>query len=88
MKSKNPGLQAVSAGFTAARAGSSVHEESKPKRRPTQPDDVPMSIRLPKPMHKQLKKLAYDNEVPIHGMILEGIALFLRSKGVENVSSI
>ena len=79
---KNPGLAAVRAGAEAAKANTPAVATDLPKRRPSQPDDVPMSIRLPKPMHKELRRLAFEQEISINSMILEGIRSFLRSKGL------
>ena len=84
--SKKRGLGlGVHQGTVAAALNASVvqDEETRPKRRTARPDDVPMSIRLQKELYEELRRLSFEERVPIHSMILDGIRIFLKSKGIE-----
>jgi hypothetical protein len=43
---------------------------------------VAISLRLPRAMHEELRRLAFEDRTPMHGMILDGVRLFLRGKGI------
>ena len=86
MKLKNPGLSArqgtVNAAIAAATTTASASSEEKaPRRRQRAFDDVPLSIRLPKAAHEELRRLNFETRTPIHSMILEGIAMYLKANG-------
>ena len=75
---KNPGLGARMGSVEAALAVSRV--EAPSVSRP--PDSVvPLSVRLPRPIHDALRKIAYDRRVSIHSLILEGIVTVIKEKG-------
>ena len=84
---KNPGLSArqgtVNAAIAAAGTTLLPAEEKAPRRRTRSDDDVPLSVRLPKVVHDELRKINFETRRPIHGMILEGIGLFLAEKGAS-----
>ena len=81
---KRPGLTArnssVQAALTAARG-----TEAKPPATPAQPPKkgkpVGLSVRLEAELHDELRRLAFDERVSIHALLLEGIDLVLRKRG-------
>ena len=80
--SKNPGLQARKGTVQAAIEASRTLEPAETgKRRSRQADDVVVTVSLPKAVHDELRRLQFEQRRPIHGMILAGIAMFLKSEG-------
>lgn len=89
---KNPGLSAISSRMTpldAALAASraAVHPTTATGAIPTSDSDskaaapVPISVRLPKAMHEDLRRIAFEKRVSIHSLILEGVEKVVAEKG-------
>jgi hypothetical protein len=77
---KNPGLGARMSTVAAALAASENPEPTAPASRDK---PVALSLRIPPPIHEELRRLAYETRTPIHTMIMEGIGMYLRTKGGE-----
>jgi hypothetical protein len=56
-----------------------------PKERPS---IVHSSIYLPKPVYETLRKIAFDQHVKIHDLLMEGIDLVLRRRGYQSIESL
>jgi hypothetical protein len=66
----------------------SVMARKPPKIAP--PPDVPfrsISVRMPTPMHEQLRELAFQTRIPQHTLIIEGINLMFRRYGRDTVAA-
>jgi hypothetical protein len=51
-------------------------------RRPNErPSVVHSSLYLPRPVHEALRKIAFDERLKIHDLVLEGIDAMLRRRG-------
>lgn len=59
---------AVAAGFAAA-TGSSLPEPAEPEA-PAKADVVALNIRLPKDMHRTLRRIAFDEETSINTLLI------------------
>jgi len=49
---------------------------------------VHSSLYLPEPVYEALRKIAFDERVKIHDLVLEGIDLALRRRGYPSVESL
>jgi len=57
-------------------------------RRPNErPSIVHSSIYLPEPVYEALRKIAFDEHLKIHDLVLEGIDLVLRRRGYPSIDS-
>ena len=58
-------------------------------RTPTErPSIVHSSLYLPEPVYEALRKIAFDERVKIHDLVLEGIDAALRRRGYPSVESL
>ena len=71
--SKNPGLGARSEAIKAASIAS--HKSASKVEPETEGGLVRASLRLPKQLHEQLRTIAFNERIPIHDLLLEGVAL-------------
>jgi hypothetical protein len=46
------------------------------------------SIYLPVPVHEALRKIAFDERVKIHSLVMEGIGVVLRRRGYPAIESL
>jgi hypothetical protein len=46
------------------------------------------SLYLPEPVYKALRKIAFEERLKIHNVVLEGIDLALRRRGYPSVESL
>lgn len=69
---KNPGLRArarfISAGLTAANA-----QPAKARPKADGGEGKNITARIPGPIHKDLRRIAYEKERSIQSLILEGL---------------
>ena len=84
---KRPGLAArngaVQAALNAAKTtapppatmAKEILEESKPKAKP-----VGLTVRLDPATHEELRRIAFNERVSIHALLLEGIDLVLKNR--------
>ncbi len=57
---------------------------ARPERRPI----VHSSLYLPEPVYEALRKIAFEERLKIHDVVLEGIELALRRRGYPSVESL
>ncbi len=58
-------------------------------RTPTgQPSIVHSSIYLPEPVYEALRKIAFDERLKIHDLVMEGIDLVLRRRGYPSIDGL
>jgi hypothetical protein len=58
-------------------------------RTPTErPSIVHSSLYLPEPVYEALRKIAFDERIKIHDLVLEGIDLALRRRGYPSVENL
>jgi hypothetical protein len=58
-------------------------------RKPTErPSIVHSSLYLPEPVYEALRKIAFDERVKIHDLVLEGIDAALRRRGYPSVENL
>jgi hypothetical protein len=65
-------IKAISAARTPTERSSIVHS----------------SLYLPEPVYEALRKIAFDERVKIHDLVLEGIDAALRRRGYPSVESL
>ena len=58
------------------------------RRQPARPSIVHSSLYLPEPVYEALRKIAFDERLKIHDVVLEGIDLALRRRGYPSVESL
>ena len=58
------------------------------RRQPERPSIVHSSLYLPEPVYEALRKIAFDERVKIHDLVLEGIDAALRRRGYASVESL
>ena len=68
--SKNPGLGARMGDLGAVLA---VNTTTAAAPVPAEEKPVAISIRFPKAIHEDLRRIAYEERVSIHSLILEGV---------------
>ena len=52
------------------------------------PSIVHSSLYLPEPVYEALRKIAFDERLKIHDLVLEGIDLALRRRGYPSVENL
>jgi hypothetical protein len=55
---------------------------------PKTPATVHTSLYLPGPVHDALRKIAYDEHVKIHDVVIEGIDAALKRRGYPSIESL
>ena len=58
------------------------------RRQPGRPSIVHSSLYLPEPVYEALRKIAFDERLKIHDIVLEGIDLALQRRGYPSVESL
>ena len=77
MKRKDAGLSARQQSVAAAL---SAQKTAATQDTPEGAVFVITSVRLPKQIHRELRKIAFDNETSIHALVMEGIDLLLAKR--------
>jgi hypothetical protein len=67
-----------------AHAGATAAVRSLPER----PSIVHSSLYLPEPVYEVLRKIAFEERLKIHDVVLEGIDAGLRRRGYPSVESL
>jgi hypothetical protein len=57
-------------------------------RQTERPSVVHSSLYLPEPVYEALRKIAFEERLKIHDIVLEGIDLALRRRGYPSVESL
>jgi hypothetical protein len=58
-------------------------------RKPTErPSVVHSSLYLPEPVYEALRKIAFDERIKIHDLVMEGIDMALRRRGYTSIKSL
>jgi hypothetical protein len=70
---------------TAAKHARSTGATRMPTERPS---TVHSSLYLPEPVYEALRKIAFDERVKIHDLVLEGIDAALRRRGYPSGASL
>jgi hypothetical protein len=70
---------------TARKRIGATSEAQKPTERLS---IVHSSLYLPEPVYEALRKIAFEERVKIHDLVLEGIDLALRRRGYPSVESL
>jgi hypothetical protein len=73
-----------SPGTTRKRTGASSAARTQTGR----PSIVHSSIYLPEPVYEALRKIAFEERVKIHDVVLEGIDGALRRRGYPSIESL
>ncbi len=73
-----------STGTTPKRPGAASAAQKPPER----PSIVHSSLYLPEPVYEALRKIAFEERLKIHDVVLEGIDLALRRRGYPSVESL
>ncbi len=55
---------------------------------PNTPATVHTSLYLPGPVHDALRKIAYDEHIKIHAVVIEGIDAALKRRGYPSIESL
>ena len=55
---------------------------------PKTPATVHTSLYLPGPVHDALRKIAYDEHIKIHAVVIEGIDAALKRRGYPSIESL
>jgi hypothetical protein len=58
------------------------------RKRPERPSVVHSSLYPPEPVYEALRKIAFDERLKIHDIVLEGIDQSLRRRGYPSVESL
>ena len=58
------------------------------RRQPARPSIVHSSLYLPEPVYEALRKIAFEERLKIHDIVLEGIDLALLRRGYPSVESL
>ena len=58
------------------------------RRQPERPSIVHSSLYLPEPVYEALRKIAFEERLKIHDIVLEGIDAALRRRGYPSVESL
>jgi hypothetical protein len=58
------------------------------RKQTERPAIVHTSIYLPEPVYEALRKIAFEERVKIHDLVLEGISVALRSRGYPSVEKL
>jgi hypothetical protein len=70
---------AVAAGFAAA-TGSELPQAAEPEA-PVKGEVVALNIRLPKEMHRTLRRIAFDEETSINALLIQAAERMLAERG-------
>ena len=58
------------------------------RRQPGRPSIVHSSLYLPEPVYEALRKIAFEERLKIHDIVLEGIDAALRRRGYPSIESL
>ncbi len=58
------------------------------RKPPERPSIVHSSLYLPEPVYEALRKIAFEERIKIHDVVLEGIDLALRRRGYTSIKSL
>jgi hypothetical protein len=61
---------------------------SADRKQAERPSIVHSSLYLPEPVYEALRKIAFEERLKIHDVVLEGIDLALRRRGYPSVDSL
>lgn len=74
-----PAPSAVAAGFAAA-TGAGLPEVAPPPEPPAKAEMVALNIRLPKDLHRTLRRIAFDEESSINALLIAGAEAMLGAR--------
>jgi hypothetical protein len=69
-------------------AGKRIGATSAARTPTARPSIVHSSLYLPEPVYEGLRKIAFEERVKIHDLVLEGIDLALRRRGYPSVENL
>jgi hypothetical protein len=69
-------------------AGRSRGATGTTQKQTERPSIVHTSLYLPEPVYEALRKIAFEERVKIHDVVLEGIDLALRRRGYASIDSL
>jgi hypothetical protein len=72
------------AALTPKHAGATVAARKQTER----PSIVHTSLYLPEPVYEALRKIAFEERLKIHDVVLEGIDLALRRRGYPSIEGV
>ncbi len=75
----------------ARRGGTTPKQASSTSaahRQPDRPSVVHSSLYLPEPVYEALRKIAFEERLKIHDVVLEGIDTSLRRRGHPSIESL
>jgi hypothetical protein len=58
------------------------------RKQPERPSVVHSSLYLPEPVYEALRKIAFEERVKIHDVVLEGIDAALRRRGYSSIEDL
>jgi hypothetical protein len=58
------------------------------RKRPERPPIVHSSLYLPEPVYEALRKIAFDERLKIHDLVMEGIDTALRRRGYPSIENL
>ena len=61
---------------------------SADRKQAKRPSIVHTSLYLPEPVYEALRKIAFDERLKIHDVVLEGIDLALRRRGYASIENL
>ncbi len=61
---------------------------SAPRKQAERPSIVHSSLYLPEPVYEALRKIAFDDRLKIHDLVMEGIDAVLRRRGCPSIDSL
>jgi hypothetical protein len=61
---------------------------SAARKQPERPSIVHSSLHLPEPVYEALRKIAFDERLKIHDVVLEGIDAALRRRGYLSIDDL
>jgi hypothetical protein len=59
-----------------------------PRKQSARPSIVHSSLYLPEPVYEALRKIAFEERIKIHDVVLEGIDAILRRRGYPSVENL
>ena len=74
-----PAQSAVAAGFAAA-TGAELPEVAAEPEEPAKADVVALNIRLPKSLHRTLRRIAFDEETSINALLIASAEAMLAAR--------
>ena len=72
----------VAAGFAAATGGTLPEMGTEPEPA-VKVEAVALNTRLPKPLHRALRQLAFDEESTINALLIEGAEMVLAARKTQ-----